>query len=132
ASWRHAARGQAGGRLRVAHGLPFAGYIGASIELQPARVRPGAELTAWLALVETIPAGTEGTPVERNLIRNLLMSPWNGDSLLSNDGEKRFFESRPMGVPEGANPDRLRVVGWVQDTKGRITHIAQSRCAPPG
>lgn len=82
--------------------------------------------------MEAIPAGTEGTPVERNLIRNLLMSPWNGDSLLSNDGEKRFFESRPMGVPEGANPDRLRVVGWVQDTKGRITHIAQSRCAPPG
>jgi hypothetical protein len=132
ASWRHAARAQAGGRLRVAHGLPFAGYIGASIGLQPARVRPGAELTAWLALVETIPAGTEGTPVERNMVRNLLLSPWNGDSLLSNKGNKRFFESRPMGVPEGANPDRLRVVGWVQDTKGRITHIAQSRCAPPG
>lgn len=132
ASWRHTARTPTRGRLRVAHGLPFGGYIGASIELQPAPARPGAGRTAWLALVETIPAGTEGTPVERNLVRNLLMSPWDGHSLLSNQGKKRFFESRPMGIPEGANPDRLRVVGWVQDTKGRITHIAQSQCAPPG
>jgi len=128
ASWQRKSTAERGHRLRVAHGLPFAGYIGASIELQPARVRPGAELTAWLALVETIPAPLSAT----GPVRNLLMSPWNGDSLLSNDGGKRFFESRPMGVPEGANPDRLRVVGWVQDTKGRITHIAQSRCAPPG
>lgn len=118
--------------LRVAHGLPFAGYIAASIELKPAGATPAGPLTAWLALVETIPAGTEGTPVTRNLVRNVLESAWDGRSLLLKYEQKRFFESRPMSIPAGANPERLRVVGWVQDTKGRITAIAQSRCAPTG
>jgi len=113
--------------LRVAHGLPFNNYIGASIELKPAGRSPW---TAWLALVETIPAGTEGTPVERNLVRNLLQPAWNGPEPLSKEQQKRLLESRPMSIPEGANPDRLRVVGWVQDARGDIRAIAQSRCAP--
>lgn len=111
--------------LRVAHGLPFNGYIAASIEMKPAV--PGL-WTSWLLLVETIPAGTEGTPVERNLARNLLLSTWNGREPLSKSEQKRFFESRPMAIPEGAKPGRLRVVGWVEDAQGRIRSIAQSRC----
>lgn len=118
-------------RLRVAHGLPLGGYMGASIELKRVPKAPG-QVTAWLALVESVPAGTDGTPVARNLVRNLLKSTWNKDTLLSNEKQMRWLESRPMSVPEGANPDRIRVVGWVEDTKGRMTHIAQSRCAPPG
>ena len=35
-------------------------------------------------------------------------------------------------IPEGANPDRLRVVGWVEDAQGRIRAIAESRCLPVG
>lgn len=115
--------------LRVAHGLPFNGYIGASLELKPAGRGPW---TAWLALVETLPAGTEGSPVERNLVRNLLQPAWNGHTSLSKEEQKRLFESRPMSIPEGARPERLRVVGWVQDARGRIRAIAQSRCAPEG
>lgn len=115
--------------LRVAHGLPLNGYIGASIELRPAGRAPW---TAWLALVETLPAGTEGSPVERNLVRNLLQPAWDGDRPLSKEEQKRLFESRPMGIPEGARPNRLRVVGWVEDARGRIRAIAQSRCAVEG
>jgi len=115
--------------LRVAHGLPFNGYIGASIEMKPAAPGPW---TAWLLLVETIPAGAEGTPVERNLARNLLVSKWNGREMLSKSEQKRFFESRPMAIPEGARPERLRVVGWVEDARGRIGAIAQSRCRSEG
>ncbi|WP_298923416.1 hypothetical protein [uncultured Ramlibacter sp.] len=115
--------------LRVAHGLPFNNYIGASIELRPAGRSPW---TAWLALVETVPAGTEGTPVERNLVRNLLQPPWNGLGALSKAQQMRLFEARPLSIPEGANPERLRVVGWVQDARGDIRAIAQSRCAPQG
>ena len=118
-------------RLRVAHGLPLGGYMGASIELKPLPKAPG-QVTAWLALVESVPAGTDGTPVARNLVRNLLKSTWNKDSLLLNEKQLRWLESRPMSVPEGANPERIRVIGWVEDTKGRMTHIAQSRCSPPG
>jgi len=114
--------------LRVAHGLPFNNYLGTSIELRPAGRGPW---TAWLVLVETVPAGTDGTPVERNLVRNMLNPAWSGRSSLSKDERKRLLESRPMSIPEGADPQRLRLVGWVQDARGDIRAIAQSRCAPP-
>jgi hypothetical protein len=33
-----------------------------------------------------------------------------------------------MNIPEGADPARLRVVGWVEDAHGRIVAAAQSHC----
>jgi hypothetical protein len=109
--------------LRVSHGLPFNGYLGTSIELKS----PGTERwTAWLLLVETIPAGSDGTPIERNLVRNALQLAWP-----PGPEQPRLFESRPMSIPAGAQPQRLRVVGWVQDGRGRMRAIAQSRCTPP-
>jgi hypothetical protein len=112
------------GRLRVAHGLPVTGYIGASIELKPGT---GGPWQAWLLLLETIPAGVEGTPVERNLVRNSLQLEWKAPA---RGKPPAFFESRPMNIPEGANPGRLRVAGWVQDPQGRIHAMAASRCVP--
>lgn len=114
-----------GRTLRVAHGLPYNNYIGASIELKPAT---GGPWQAWLLLVETIPAGTEGTPIERNLVRNTLRAAWSRTETLSTEEQKRLFESRPMSIPEGAQAERLRVVGWVQDARGRVVAAAQSRC----
>ena len=117
-------------RMRVAHGLPFNGYIGASMELPQSEVRPvPLPVTGWLVLVETIAAGTEGTPVERNLVRNSLTRTWDGRHQLSKDEQKRLWESRPMGLGATARPERLRVVGWVEDAHGRIITAAQSRCA---
>ncbi len=107
--------------LRVAHGIPFNDYMGTSIEMKPAA---RGEWTAWLALVETIPVGTEGTAVERNLVRNLLQVPWQTARTPG-----RVLESRSMLIAEGAQADRLRVIGWVEDAKGRIHGIAQSACA---
>ncbi|MGE0332115.1 MAG: hypothetical protein AB7P37_15670 [Ramlibacter sp.] len=106
--------------LRVAHGMPFNDYIGASIEMKPAARGPW---TAWLALVETVPVGTEGTAVERNLVRNLLQVPWQAGRATA-----RLLESRPMWIAEGARAERLRVIGWVEDARGRIHGIAQSVC----
>ncbi|MEZ0306451.1 MAG: hypothetical protein ACAH21_00920 [Ramlibacter sp.] len=114
-------------KLRVAHGLAFNGYMGASIEFKPGS---GGPWKAWLVLVEAVPAGTDGSPVARNLVRNVLQPPWDGARSLSKEEQKRRFESRPMGIPEGANPKRLQVVGWVEDARGRIRAIAQSKCAP--
>lgn len=114
-------------QLRVAHGPAFNDYIGASIEMKPAAK---GQWNAWLLLVETIPQETDGTPVTRNLVRNLLQSSWNGPALLSKSEQNRFYESRPLTIPAGANPDRLSVVGWVEDTQGRIRSIAQSHCTP--
>jgi hypothetical protein len=33
-----------------------------------------------------------------------------------------------MSLPPGANPQRLQVVGWVQDAQGRIVAAARSNC----
>jgi hypothetical protein len=110
------------GSLRVAHGIVFNGYIGASIDWKA----PGAgPWTGWLALVESLPAGTEGSPVARNLVRNLLQVPWPA-------APGRRLESRPLSIPEGAHADRLRVVGWVEDARGVIRAISESVCAPEG
>jgi hypothetical protein len=119
---RHAAQ-RGPQKLRVANGLAVNDYIGTSISVQ----QPGAQRwSAWLALVETVPAGVEGSPVERNLVRNTFQPPWDGTQ------GKRLVESRPMQIPEGAKPSRLRVVGWLEDSHGHIRAIAQSRCKPEG
>ncbi len=111
--------------LRVAHGLPFNGYIGASIDFKAAGPGPW---TGWLALVEKLPAGTEGTPVQRLLVRNLLQVPWPGRQPGPGAPAGRLFESRPMNIPSGARPERLSVVGWIEDSRGHIRAIAQSGC----
>ena len=119
-----------GERLRVAHGLPFGGYIGASIELKPGR---GGPWQAWLLLVETLPPGTEGSPVARTLVRNVLQLNWDSRTPRSEIRPGSFYETRPMQIPTGADPARLRVVGWVEDTRGRVRGIAVSRCtSAPG
>lgn len=106
-------------KLRVAVGVPVSDYIGTSIELRGGGPGP---YTAWLVLVETLPAGTEGSPVERNLVRNAFTTEWKGSV-------PRQYELRPMRMADGVKPARLRVVGWVEDSKGRIRAIAQSKCA---
>ncbi len=114
------ARQGAAGRLRVALGPAFNGYAGASIQSLGGGEGP---FTGWLALVETLPAGSHGSPVERNLVRNLLQVPWPA-------APGRRFEARPMSIPEGAQPERLRVIGWLQDSRGKIRAISESRCDP--
>lgn len=116
--------------LRVARGLALSGYIGASIELKPAPTRAkAARVTAWLALAETLPAGLEGSLVERNLVRNVFQSNWNLRKKLSKSEQKHWFDQRSMGVTEGVNPDRLTVIGWLEDDQGRILAAAQSVCS---
>ena len=119
------------GSLRVAHGVALGGYIGASIELKAASSPPLQEpLSAWLVLVETIAAGSNGTPVERSLVRNVLEPSWNKSYTLSKSKRIDFRDMRPLSIPPGTTPERLRVVGWVQDASGRVLTAAQSVCVP--
>ncbi|MGB3068280.1 MAG: hypothetical protein WBC18_07020 [Ottowia sp.] len=111
-------------RVRVAHGLVLNDYVGASLRFT-SRASLAEPLTGWLALVERLPAGTEGSPVPRVLVRNLLVEPIPARAT-GNMGQLW----RPMNVPPGAQPDRLGVVGWVSDARGRVLAVAQSRCAP--
>ena len=109
--------GDAVPKLRVVHGLPVNDYVGTSIELP----RGGGPWKAWLLLVETLPAGTQGSAVERNLVRNSFMAEWPA-------GNRKRYELRPMRVVEGTNFERLKVVGWLEDKEGKIRAIVQGRC----
>ena len=116
--------------LRVARGLALSGYIGASIGLKPIPAKAKvARVTAWLALVETLPAGLEGSPVERNLVRNVFTSNWNLHKTLSKSEQNHLFDQRSMSVVEGVGIERLMVIGWLEDAKGKILAAAQSVCS---
>jgi hypothetical protein len=118
-----------GSSLRVAHGLALGDYMAASIELKPIpRASKGQSWTAWLALVETLPAGTEGSPVARNLVRNLFQPNWDGRKQLSKDEQNRFFEQRSMRIAPGVDASRLRVIGWVENPTGQVVAAAESQC----
>jgi hypothetical protein len=122
--------------LRVARGIALNGYLGASIELtlpprQAKALQSALPLTAWLLLVEELPQGTEGSPVARLLVRNALVQTWATPGVLAADGALRWAESRPMSIAAGANPDRLRVVGWVEDARRRLVAVAASVCDHP-
>lgn len=118
-------------QLRVGHGPPFNDYLGATMAFQPA---PGmAARGPWsfyLLLVESVPAGADGTTAPRNLVRNMLQGTWGKREQLSKSEKHRWSELRPMRFADGAQPARLRMVGWVQDAQGRIVAAAQSVCPP--
>ena len=120
--------------LRVAMGPAFNDYVGAAIAFSlPRAPRPsaGSRLAAWhfyLLLVESVPGGAEGTAVPRTLVRNVLQGTWDADGALSKNGQRRWGEMRSMRIPEGAQAERLGVVGWVQDARGRVVAAAQSVC----
>lgn len=118
-------------KIRVAHGLAVAGYIGASIELTrfPPNLPIAKNLTAVLLLTETIPKGTADSPIERNLVRNMLIETWIAAPFSTKNPEKQvLLTRRPLSIPAGVNPDNLHVVGWVQDDQGRVLAAAQSHC----
>ena len=98
---------------RIALGEAFNDYVGTSIAL-----KAQAPLDVWLLLVEELPAGTEGSPVARNLVRNVFRATAKG----------AFQESRAMQVHEGARPARLRLLALVQDSDGRMRAISRTEC----
>lgn len=108
------------GRLRVAQGQAVNDYIGTSVQWQSHHRQAGQSL--WLLLVEALPAGTEGSPVARLLVRNSL------NLELPRAGQKPWRDLRAMRIPEGANPERLRLLGWVQDAHGRMLAISETVC----
>jgi hypothetical protein len=108
--------------LRLAQGAAFNDYVGASVELkEPAR----EPWRAWLLLVESLPAGTEGSPVARNLVRNVFRTDWAN---VMRRAPGRLAENRAMQIHAGANADRLRLVGVLHDGRGRIRAITRTEC----
>ncbi|OIQ71127.1 hypothetical protein GALL_472590 [mine drainage metagenome] len=118
--------------LRVANGVAVGDYMGAEIELKTAEVPASSpELSAWLVLIEKVAAGTQATPVARNLVRNVHLTTWVMHPPLPNEPFSFFHELRPLTIPPGARVSNLRVVGWLQDSAGRVFNAAESLCPPP-
>lgn len=117
-----ASRGGTGVEMRLAQGEAFNDYIGASIEL----AKPGGdEWWPWLLLVESLPTGTEGSPVARNLVRNVFRPDWHRPAARP---PGRLADTRAMQIHAGARADRLRLVAVLHDHRGRIQAISQTEC----
>ncbi len=126
------------GRLRLALGPAVNDYVGASLSYHGALPR-GARgpWTVWLVLVEQVPAGAEGTRVPRNLVRNMLQRSWTLEEQLSKNEQfnlprdTRWSERPTLQLPAGAQPERLALIGWMEDAAGQVVATAQASCAPP-
>ena len=115
-------------RLRVGQGPAVADYLGVTTRFTPpARAAGPYRLTVVMA--QAVPAGTEGTPLARNLARNVFESTWNARQ--ARPGRRQqpgWLEVRSMHVPEGVAPESLRVLAWVHDGAGQLVAAAQTHC----
>lgn len=117
--------------LTVLDGPAWNGYVGLQWQASYASGLPlpkGA--SGWLALVENVPAGSEGTPVARRLVRTLV-GPLPLEGLVQG---RSVDHLRAVRLPENAKPERLSSVGWIETAAGKVLAIAERRdprCAPP-
>ena len=117
---RTALRPPRGTSLAVATGPAWHGYLGVQLDLGG---RWPAGSSAWVALVEPVPKGTDGTPVPRQLVRNV------AGPIVMNLLGKRRRETLAMRWPESARPERLRAAAWIETATGRIVAFALEGCS---
>lgn len=120
-----------GTQLTVAFGPMVGRYIGVSVEFDVfSNAAHLPDLQLWLLVLEQLPAGSEGSPVQRQLVRNVLQLQWNAAVLKGDAKGTHLSELRPMSLPEGTQPQRLQVAAWVQDAQGHLIQTAHTMCAP--
>ena len=111
--------------LRVRASLPYNGYFG--VQMKAGGTWPAGS-TAWIALVERIPAGTDATGPARQLLRSLV-----GPLALpqARRGGKAPPPVAPLFAlrwPEAAQPARIVALAWAEAGDGRILQITSDRC----
>jgi hypothetical protein len=111
----------AGLKLSVQSGPAWNGYFGLRLE---ARGRVPAGSSAWLALVEQVPANAEGSVAERQLVRSVA-GPLPLDTLRP---DRATSHLRALRWPETAQPTRLQARGWIEAPDGALLAIATDRC----
>lgn len=124
ASVQHATakRASSGVRLSVVSGPAWNGYFGVQLDAQG--TLPSGSM-AWIALVESVGAGTDGTPVPRQVVRTV-SGPLELPELRGGH-PARILQA--MRWPETAKPERLRARAWIERPDGRIVVMAGERCA---
>ena len=118
----HPLPGRSALALEVRTGPGWNGYIGLQLTVRFTSLRPlPSGLSGWLALVERIPAGDEGTPVDRQLVRTVV-----GPLTLDGLARQPVRHLRSVRVPESGKAERLAAVGWVETDKGRVIAVGRS------
>ena len=113
------------GRLDIASGPAWQGYLGAQLSFTLARNQALPEGSqAWLALVERLPAGSEGSPQARDLVRSLA-GPLPLYGLQPGQAHTHL---QALRWPEGARPERLQARGWIEGPGGQVLLMAADRC----
>jgi len=120
-TWRTPLRAGASPSLSVASGPAWHGYLALQVDSRGPWPR-GASV--WLALVEAVPEGTDGTPVARRLVR-AVAGPLDLAQLANG---RTVRDLRALRWPETAQPARLRATAWIETADGRIVAMAAERC----
>jgi hypothetical protein len=118
---RSAARSGPQMHLRVVSGPAWSGYFGVQLDGR-GHSAPGA--SAWIALVESVDVGTDGSAVPRQLVRTVA-GPFMPTELR---GGKPWRLLQAMRWPETAKPARLQARAWIEDAAGRIVAMAGEGC----
>ena len=114
--------------LRVAHGPAVADYVGAHLRFIPPHGKTRRRLQVTLLMLEEIPPGAEGSPVTRHLVRNVFHGVWDARGQRPSQERGGWLEIRPMRIPHGAQPERLRMAAWVQGDGGDWVGAAHTYC----
>lgn len=107
--------------VQVQSGPAWSGYFGLQLDV---RGKAPAGSSGWLALVEILPAGSEGSRIERHLVRSVA-----GPLALEGTGKPQGLRQlRALRWPESAQPTRLQARGWIEGPDGHIIAVAADRC----
>lgn len=110
--------------LQVVSGPAWQGYIGLEMSLrQPVRRPLPAGSTAWLALIEQVDAGSEGTAITRALVRSVA-----GPLPLDGSAGRTLKHLRALRWPTSALPERLHARAWIEGPGGEVLAVAADRC----
>ena len=110
-------------QVEVEDGPAWNGYIGLALNVRYSSSRPlPKNLSAWIALVERIDAGSDDTPVDRLLVR-AVVGPIGLDPLARREPVEHL---RAVRVPETGKAERLTAVGWVETGNGKVIALGHS------
>jgi hypothetical protein len=115
----------AGLRIKTSSGPAWQGYFGVQLTMQTSpRTALPAGSTAWLALVEQVSAGSDGTPIARSLLRSVA-GPL---PLATLQPGKPLTHLRALRWPASAEPTRLQARAWIEGPDGRLLAVAADAC----